>query len=228
MRNSLGDINQLGCRLLFSISICCYSRKTRRRITTSPKNSIGFGRATQQQRSFFAYLSHEIRNPLTSILGTTEAILTELPNGLLKQQMRRLQKSTFHVNQLLEQVLDFSSLQSEQITLNMEQIDVIEMIEMMIELHKDICSQKQIQMHLVQSITHKEPQERIFIQADYVRLHQVLLNIISNAIKFSTVESSHIYLHVDVFSGDIDDTQEYLGNPVSEQQKHRCCTNYLS
>ena len=147
---------------------------------------------------FFAYLSHEIRNPLTSILGTTEAILADVPNGLLKQQMRRLQKSTFHVNELLEQVLDFSSLQADQITLNIEQIDIIEMLENIVEWHKDICMQKKIQIHLLRPRTHCDT--KIFIQADYVRLHQVLLNLISNAIKFSDREQAKIYIQVDILS----------------------------
>ena len=168
---------------------------------------------------FFAYLSHEIRNPLTSILGTTEAILADIPNGLLKQQMRRLQKSTFHVNELLEQVLDFSSLQADQITLNMEQIDIIEMLENIMEWHKDICVHKQIQMYLFRPKSHLDT--KIFIQADYVRLHQVLLNLLSNAIKFSDGEQAKIEIHVDILSmrSDVELDKKIALFPSCSEQK---------
>ena len=75
---------------------------------------------------FFAYLSHEIRNPLTSILGTTEKIVNEITDEEIKKQVRRLQKSTFQVNEILEQVLDFSSMNADQISLHMDHVDVIE------------------------------------------------------------------------------------------------------
>jgi signal transduction histidine kinase len=151
---------------------------------------------------FFAYLSHEIRNPLTSILGTTEKILIDITDENLKKQMRRLQKNTFQVNELLEQVLDFSSLHAEQITLHMENIDIIGFLEDVLELHRDICEQKNIQIEIKKPLLYEENyvkhNKKIFIQADYVRLQQIISNILSNAIKFSDGDDNQIQIFVEI------------------------------
>ena len=139
--------------------------------------------ANQAKSNFLANMSHELRTPLNAIIGYTD-LLTEDAQahnetetlGYLKQV---LQAAT-HLLSLIEDVLDLSKVEAEHMNMNMDWIDldgllgnVRETIALAVKQHGNTLR-----------IAHKLPQKKIW--ADQARLQQVLLNLLSNAAKFTS------------------------------------------
>ena len=134
--------------------------------------------ANQAKDLFIAYLSHEIRNPLTVIVASVEML--ELSESELKKQqyMRSLQSASTGLASLLDDVLDFSSLERSRLDLNMVHVDVVSLVQ---EVHREfeLSAQQKgllLKLNLVSSV---------YVFGDRVRLKQVIVNLVSNAIKYT-------------------------------------------
>jgi signal transduction histidine kinase len=137
--------------------------------------------------SFLANMSHELRTPLNSILGFTEVILEELDGPLTEQMESDLQivyKNGQHLLHLINDVLDMAKIESGKLTLHPERLDLIEVLEEVIGLTSPLANTKDIELRLDTEFGTLE------VEVDRIRIRQVMINIINNAIKFT--EQGHI------------------------------------
>ncbi len=131
--------------------------------------------------SFLANMTHEIRTPLTSILGYSEMLLdSKQSQDERTNSIHTIIRSGRHLQQLINNILDISKIEAER--LDLERIDVSPF-----ELMSEICSismskakAKGLECHL----NYKFPLPK-FINSDPVRLRQILINLCGNAIKFT-------------------------------------------
>lgn len=147
--------------------------------------------AFTRQKRFVADVSHELRTPLTALSGGIEMLLlgadqqdpTDLEAG--RRLLRGLYGETERMRRLVEDLLTLARLDEGRIQLRMDDVNVS-------ALAGDICAQAQ---HLArgQQITSELDESLPVVRADADRLHQVLLNLVENAIKF-TPESGRITL----------------------------------
>ncbi len=129
------------------------------------------------QDQFLAIASHELRTPLTALQGALQLLerqLRPLPDGdrLLKhaeQAMRQVQRMTTHINELM----DVARLQSGQLTLNRERLDLTAVAVRAVETAQLVDPTKTVPL--------TAPAEPVWVKADPGRVEQVLLNLISNA-----------------------------------------------
>ncbi|GAA0381989.1 signal transduction histidine kinase [Bacillus horti] len=167
------------------------------------------------QHRFISSVSHELRTPLTSIHGWTVLLLSsdfknkeELVEGL-----RIINQETNRLSYLVEDLLDFSKLQSGQLSLRKELINVSELL-------KDLEAQMTPRAHrLGIRLIFSQLPAQLHLQADMNRLKQVLLNILDNAMKF-TPEMGHIWVSAEVSEGNFsikikDDGQGILEEDLS-------------
>ncbi|TRX16705.1 PAS domain S-box protein [Flavobacterium franklandianum] len=136
--------------------------------------------ANKAKTDFLANMSHEIRTPLNGIIGFTHLLME---SNLKKNQaiyMATVNESANLLMHIVNDVLDFSKIESGKLELNIEEINLFKLSNYIVDLFKYQSDKKNIELSL--SIDQKVPQ---YVLGDYVRIKQVLVNLLSNAIKFT-------------------------------------------
>ena len=145
--------------------------------------------ANKAKSEFLANMSHDIRTPMNAIVGMT-AIATAHINDRKQVQncLRKITLSSKHLLGLINDVLDMSKIESGKLTLTTEQISLREVVEGIVNIMQpQVKTKKQtFDIHVENILTEN-------VWCDGVRLNQVLLNLLSNATKY-TPESGSIQL----------------------------------
>jgi len=138
--------------------------------------------ANKHKSVFLASMSHELRTPLNAILGFSE-LLIDAPDGQHKKetQLRFLQQihtSGQHLLGLINDILDLSKIEAGQMELRLQQVAVAEVAEQVRNIVEPLVTQKQIRLETAVIGVGD-------IEADAGKFKQMLLNLVSNAIKFT-------------------------------------------
>jgi signal transduction histidine kinase/DNA-binding response OmpR family regulator len=135
---------------------------------------------TKAKETFVATVSHEMRTPVNAIYGLTEQMLQRADSVELAADLQVVHKSAEHLIALVNDTLDFSKIESQK--LKIEQIDFSpdEILTEIHTLHKDPAQKKGIEL-----IINNKTDKNLVLQGDPIRLKQILINLITNAIKFT-------------------------------------------
>ncbi|MBT5869245.1 MAG: response regulator [Nitrospinaceae bacterium] len=139
-------------------------------------------RANRAKSEFLSHMSHELRTPLNAIMGFSQ-LLTLSPDSLTPIQLtniKRIYSSGEHLLKLINEVLDLARIESGQVSMSLEPLQIGELLNSMMPLVSPLAADSGIHLFYIKN----EFSER-FILADKTRLNQVLLNLISNAIKYN-------------------------------------------
>jgi len=128
---------------------------------------------------FLSTMSHEIRTPLSSVIGISHILTDNNPREDQVQNIEALNYSGKILLNLLNNVLDFSKIQSNNIELDNIPIDLSSAIKQIKKIHEASCLRKRIIMNL--EIDDDIP----FVWLDIVRFNQIINNLVTNAIKFT-------------------------------------------
>jgi signal transduction histidine kinase len=138
--------------------------------------------ADRIKSAFLATMSHELRTPLNSIIGFTGIILQGIVGPLndeQKKQMNMVRGSAQHLLSLINDVLDLSKIEAGQLQVAYENFDLRSMMEKAVESARPLAGKKGLEL------TYAVSYEIETITGDRRRVEQILLNLISNAIKFT-------------------------------------------
>ncbi|MCI0552589.1 MAG: GAF domain-containing protein, partial [Anaerolineae bacterium] len=136
----------------------------------------------QLKSQFLANMSHELRTPLNSIIGFSRVILKGIDGPVTEMQQQDLTaiyNSGQHLLGLINDVLDLARIEAGKMELNFEEVHLAEMTTSVMSTAKGLVKEKPIQ--LLQRI----PADMPTVRGDTMRVRQVLLNLISNASKFT-------------------------------------------
>ena len=139
-------------------------------------------RATRLKDEFLANMSHELRTPLNAILGLTEGLQDEIFGELNPAQIKALQtidRSGTHLLELINDILDVAKIESGQIELEYAPTSVPLICQSSLTFIRQQAQKKRIQLEV------KLPQDLPDIVVDERRIRQVLINVLSNAVKFT-------------------------------------------
>ncbi|MBT5469642.1 MAG: PAS domain S-box protein, partial [Nitrospina sp.] len=142
----------------------------------------------QAKSEFLSRMSHELRTPMNAILGFAQ-IMEEsrkdpLPDSH-KSRTHQILKAGNHLLELINEILDLSRIEAGKISVSLEPINIAELSTDVINVIRPLAEKYQIQ--LIDKIS---MHDNIYIQADKTRLKQVLLNLLSNGIKYNRKEGS--------------------------------------
>ncbi|HEX2067983.1 MAG TPA: HAMP domain-containing sensor histidine kinase, partial [Nitrososphaeraceae archaeon] len=130
------------------------------------------------QNEFINIASHEMKTPTQAILGYTE-LLQNHPE-MREEMIQAIQRNVNRLQKLTSDILDVARIENRTLKLNKEKFDINKKIANVI---KDV--EKQISDSNKLKILFTEPSEAIFVEADKVRIYQVIANLLNNAIKFT-------------------------------------------
>ncbi|UZQ56072.1 PAS domain S-box protein [Trichothermofontia sichuanensis B231] len=151
-------------------------------------------RATRLKDEFLANMSHELRAPLNAILGMNESLQEGIFGPINEQQqrvLRTIEKSSTHLLELINDILDLDKIEAGQVTLEYTTSNIQCLCESSLLFIKDQALKKQIQVRL--QVAPNLPAIRL----DERRIRQVLINLLSNAVKFTPI-GGQITLQVDL------------------------------
>ncbi|MCU0550806.1 MAG: ATP-binding protein [Leptolyngbya sp. Prado105] len=163
---------------------------------------------------FLANTSHEIRTPLSSILGFTHLLREQgyNPSNLRHQEyLKIILSSGQHLLALINDILDLSKIEANQLTLQQETVDVIEVCKLSLKLVQEKANDKGLPLKLVVA------PDVTTVAADPLRLKQMLFNLLSNALKFT--DRGSVGLEVKAIDDFIEFTVWDTGTGISPEQQ---------
>lgn len=171
--------------------------------------------ANNAKDGFMAYLSHEIRNPLSVIMASVDMMTDPRLAHRREQYLASMQSASHGLAGLLDDVMDFSSLEQNRLELRTESFEVGELLN---ELHREFLPQSQSKgLELTLQVI-----PNIWVDTDRMRLKQVLSNLLSNAIKFT--EQGEVSIDMSLKTEDTDTVTLSIvdtGRGISESQLER-------
>lgn len=138
--------------------------------------------ANHAKSDFLSRMSHELRTPLNAILGFAQVLEMDGLNPDQRESVNHILKGGRHLLELINEVLDISRIETGRLAISLEPVDVNEVMQEAVDLIGSLAAVHNIRLHEV-SCHH-------YVLADRQRLKQVLLNLISNAVKYNSVAGS--------------------------------------
>jgi PAS domain S-box-containing protein len=136
-------------------------------------------RANAAKSEFLSRMSHELRTPLNAILGFGQLLAMADLEPTSRANVTQITAAGRHLLGLIDEVLDISRIESGNVEISLEPVAVVHTLEAAVALTKPLWKEAGIEVAVV------PPVEELHVWADQRRLSQVLLNLISNAIKYN-------------------------------------------
>ncbi|MCD8481551.1 MAG: ATP-binding protein [Verrucomicrobia bacterium] len=133
------------------------------------------------KREFLANMSHELRTPLNAIVGVTHLLSEETDPSLLREYIQTVEQSSRDLLDLINDILDFSRIEANRLELDLCDVDLHELVNRSCNALQHLARGKRLAFTV--SLDPRTPR---YIVSDELRLRQILANLVSNAIKFTS------------------------------------------
>jgi len=177
---SAEPIDYLGepCHLVMSLDI------TDLRAAEEARRALSEARAASRAKTeFLSRMSHELRTPLNAVLGFSGLLRREATTRLTAQELTHLdhiQKAGWHLLKLINDVLDISRIEAGQLGVEVRGLELAPLLEEALQMSQPLAQERAVSLSAADP-----PTPRTGVKADPTRLRQVLLNVLSNAIKYN-------------------------------------------
>lgn len=139
-------------------------------------------RAVEAKDKFLATVTHELRTPLNVILGATEAMEDNIYGPLNTNQLQsvgRISQSGYQLLELINDILDVARIDSEQLALNIKPTNVTSVCQSCVEMIGEVARGRNI------NVEFESCKSTVSAMVDELRLRQILMNLLGNAVKFT-------------------------------------------
>ncbi len=180
---------RFSAELADQISLVLLNRSYRQSERQARKEARSAVSANQAKSNFLASMSHEIRTPMNAILGFVDLLAQEPLNEEQINYVKVIQNSACNLLSLLNDIIDFSKIEAGKMKVEITDCHLPSLLEDLDSLIRPQASRKNLDFQILQC---QELPEKI--QTDPLRLRQCLLNLLTNAVKFT--DKGHVYLNV--------------------------------
>ena len=137
--------------------------------------------ANQAKTDFLSTMSHDIRTPMNAIIGLTTIAKKNLDDTeSVRENLQKITLASNHLLTLINDILDISKVESGKLNLSPQTFSIVETVENLVNISQPMIKEKNIEFHFRISRMEKE-----YLYADQLRLNQIYINILSNAIKYT-------------------------------------------
>jgi PAS domain S-box-containing protein len=163
-----------------------------RDVTERKRLEFALEAAVQTKSSFLANMSHEIRTPMNGVLGFADLLLHSELDPEQQRQVQLIVDSGKAMMRLLNDILDISQIEAGQMRIAPERVDLRHALRNCFKLVQPAAAQKELPLHI-----NIAPELPAFVRLDGLRLRQILLNLLGNAVKFThhgevTLRARHV------------------------------------
>lgn len=167
--------------------------------------------ANRAKSEFLAKISHEMRTPLTPIIGYSKLLLKEYPNSEIKDKLDIIHTSGVKLLNFTNELLDFSKIESGKVDLNFESFSVKELFQEIFYEHNSLAVTKNLKFEI------KYDKNDITIYSDKMKIYEIVKNLIHNAIKYTNkgfvfceVNVNSNFLNFSVYDSGIGISKDHL------------------
>lgn len=192
----------------------------RKKVEAALQEAVTQAEAANLAKSqFLATMSHELRTPLNSLLGMVQLVLMENPTERQRDCLQTAQNAGRHLLDMINSILDYTKIEAGKIELSPTDIDLPDLLRTTVALMQPHTEGKALTLSL-----HIEDNVPQHVRADGLRLKQVLINLIQNAVKFTLAGE------VNVRVSDIDNGNGYCklrceiqdtGIGIADEDQHK-------
>ena len=183
----------INCVLLFLVYSLSASRKKQIEALKEAQNANA---ANIAKTTFLNHMSHDIRTPMNAIVGFTDIAMRKNSDKEVDDCLKKIKQSSEYLMTLINDVLDISRIESGKLEYKPVPVNLSDMINTVLSIAKGYMENRDLNFYV--SI---EPLKTPYVMADGLRIREVLLNIISNAVKF-TKDGDTITFIAENYSGD--------------------------
>ena len=151
--------------------------------------------ANKAKSAFLLSMSHDIRTPMNAIIGFTNIALHQNKVSDIHDSLEKVQQSSNHLLSLLNDVLDFSRIESGKVTISPEPVDIIQLTDNVQAIMNGLLYNRDLKFEV-----HREGLKNPYVLADVLRIREVLVNLLGNAVKF-TKDGGEITLDISSYPG---------------------------
>ncbi|TDP82052.1 PAS domain S-box-containing protein [Aquabacterium commune] len=177
-------------------------------------------RANDSKSEFLSRMSHELRTPLNAILGFGQLLELSAQEPKQQRQVGHILSAGKHLLSLINEILDLSRVESGQMTLSLEPVPVAELVEESLALVRPLAESHGIQLAPVPTLPSGSR-----VRADRTRLRQVLINLLSNGIKYNR-QGGALSVHIEVQADTVRLGVQDSGMGLSAEQQARLFTPF--
>ena len=173
-------------------------REVEKRTYELREAKLAADRANAAKSVFLANMSHEIRTPMNAVIGITEIALDDPMHARTRDQLEKIQSASRSLLGIIDDVLDISRIEADRMTLDSEAFDLRDVIEQSVDVVAIAADAKGLALTVDQV---EEAPRRLI--GDAKRLRQVLVNLLGNAVKFTS--AGHVRLAVELIEASRDE-----------------------
>ena len=151
--------------------------------------------ANKAKSAFLLNISHDIRTPMNAIIGFTNIALHQNTVSDIHDSLEKVQKSSNHLLSLLNDVLDFSRIESGKVIISPEPVDITQLTDNVQAIMNGLLYNRDLKFEV-----HREGLKNPYVLADVLRIREVLVNLLGNAVKF-TKDGGEITLDISSYPG---------------------------
>jgi signal transduction histidine kinase/DNA-binding response OmpR family regulator len=146
--------------------------------------------AAQAKSTFLANMSHEIRTPMNGIIGLTQLLLESSPTPMQHDYLGKISESADSLLHIINDILDFSKIDAGELALETTGLNLDDVVRKVVQIVAPLAGEKQLEL-----IVRRPPEVPNLLIGDPTRLQQVLVNLASNAVKFTS--SGEVFIGIE-------------------------------
>lgn len=177
-------------------------------------------RANHAKSEFLSRMSHELRTPLNAILGFGQLLERQNPTEAQRTRVSHIINAGRHLLNLINEVLDISRVETGNLQLSLEPVCVAEALEEALSLMRPLAAERGIELRTTTLL-----EEADYVMADRQRLQQVLLNLFTNAVKYTPLDGK-VTVSSSTIAGSIRIMISDTGAGISSEKQARLFTPF--